>query len=112
MFAIEITKVEFSVDIIDDDCHQYVYFTRKLLDRDKYIAVRKKELDQMEAFGVVRRVKKSEGNDGTHVRMKVIASVGWVTGCDDFLYESRVAHELEYRVVITSCARQRETSWY
>ena len=35
--------------------------------------------------------------------------VGWVTGCDDNLNESRVAHELEYRVVITSCARQRET---
>ena len=35
--------------------------------------------------------------------------VGWVTGCDDFLYESRVARELKYRFVITSCARQRET---
>ena len=28
---------------------------------------------------------------------------------DDHLYDSRVAHELEYRVVISSCARQRET---
>ena len=28
----------------------------------------------MEAFGVIRRVKKSEATDGTHVRMKVIAS--------------------------------------
>ena len=30
--------------------------------------------------------------------------VEWVTGCDDYMYESRAAHELEYRVVITSCA--------
>ena len=43
-----------------------------MLDRDKYIAGRKKELDQL-AFGVVRRVKKSEATDTTHVRMKIIA---------------------------------------
>ena len=33
----------------------------------------KKELDQVESFGVIRRVKKSEATDGTHVRMKIIA---------------------------------------
>ena len=47
---------------------------RKLLGLDKYIAGRKKEHDQIEAFGVIRRVKKSEATDGNHVRMKVIAS--------------------------------------
>ena len=35
--------------------------------------------------------------------------VDWITGCDDYLQESRVAHELECRVVITSCSRRRET---
>ena len=74
MLAIEVAKDEFSVDTIDDDRRRYDYSSGKLLDRDKYIAGGKKELNQMEAFGVIRRVKKSEATDGTHVRMKVIAS--------------------------------------
>ena len=75
MLAVEVAKDEFSVDTIDDDCRRYDYYTGTLLDRDKYIiAGRKKELDQMEAFGVIRLVKKSEATDGSHVRMKVIAS--------------------------------------
>ena len=28
----------------------------------------------------------------------------WVTGCDDYLYESRVAHAFEYRVVRSAVA--------
>ena len=47
----------------------------ELLHRTKYIAGRKKELDQLESFGVTRRVKKSEATDGTHVRMKIIAHI-------------------------------------
>ena len=62
------------MDTIDDDSGRYDYCTGKLLDRDKYNAGRTKELDQMEAFGVILRVEKSETIDNTHVRMKVIAS--------------------------------------
>ena len=50
-----------------------ITFSGKLPDRDKYISGRKKELDQLESLGVIRRVKKSDATDGTHVRMKVIA---------------------------------------
>ena len=75
MLAIEVAKNEFSVDTIDDDSRRCDYSSGKLLDRDKHIAGRKKEVDQKESFGVIRRVKKSEAIDGTHVRMKVIASV-------------------------------------
>ena len=39
----------------------------------KYITGRRKELDQLESFRVIRRVKKSEATDGTHVRMKITA---------------------------------------
>ena len=46
MLAIEVAKDDFSVDLIDDDSRRYDYQTGKLLDRDKYIAGRKKELDQ------------------------------------------------------------------
>ena len=46
----------------------------KLRNRDECIARRKKEFDQMEAFSVIHRVQKSEAIDGTHVRMKDIAS--------------------------------------
>ena len=75
MLAIEVAKDEFSVDTIDDDSRQYDHFSRKLLDRDNHIAERKKELDQVEAHCVVRRVKKSETMDGTHVRMKEIGKL-------------------------------------
>ena len=61
-----------SVDTIDDDSRQYDHFSRKLLDRDNHIAERKKELDQVEAYCVIRRVEKSEAIDDTHVRMKEI----------------------------------------
>ena len=44
-----------------------------MLDRTKYITSRKKELDQLESFGVIRHVKKSKACDGAHVRMKIIA---------------------------------------
>ena len=47
--------------------------TGELLDRTKYITCRKKELDQLESFGVIRRAKKNEATDGAHVRMKIIA---------------------------------------
>ena len=33
----------------------------------------------------------------------VVSCSDWVTGCDGYLYDARVAHELEYRVEITSC---------
>ena len=64
MMAIEVAKDDLCVDTIDDDSRRYDYYTGRLLDRDKYTAGRKKELDQMEAFGVFRRVKKSEATDG------------------------------------------------
>ena len=75
MLAMEVTKDEFSVDTIDDDSRQYDHYTGKFLDRDKYIAERKKDLDQVEAYCVIRRVKKSEAIDGTHVRMKEIGKL-------------------------------------
>ena len=34
----------------------------------------------------------------------VVSFTDWVTGCDVHLYESRVAHELEYRVVRSAVA--------
>ena len=40
-----------------------------MLERTKYIIGRKKELDQLESFGVILR----EATDGIHVRMKIIA---------------------------------------
>ena len=52
-----------------------ITFPGKLLDRDKYIAERKKELEQVEAYCVIRRVKKSEAIDGTHVRMREIGKL-------------------------------------
>ena len=60
--------------VMTDDGRRYDCHTRKLFDRDIYIAERKTELDQIEAFGVIRRVKKSEATDGPHVRMKLSAS--------------------------------------
>ena len=75
MLASEVAKDEFSVDTIEDDSRQYDHYTRKLLDRHKYIAERKKELDQVEAYCVIRRVKKSEATHGTHVRMKEIGKL-------------------------------------
>ena len=62
-----------TAETIDEDSNRCDYFTGELLDRTKYIAGRKKELDQLESFGVVRRVKKNEATDGAHVRMKIIA---------------------------------------
>ena len=50
---------------------QYDYCTGQLLERDKNIAGRKKKLHQLESFGVIRRVKKSEATDGTHLRVKI-----------------------------------------
>ena len=59
-----------SVNTFDDVTHRYEHYTGKLRDRDKTIARGKKEFDQMEAFSVIRRVKRSQAIDGTHVRMK------------------------------------------
>ena len=58
--AIEVTKDDFSVDTIDDDSRRYDYYTRELLGR-------KRELDQLESCGVIRRVKESGATDGAHV---------------------------------------------
>ena len=74
MLAMVVAKDEFSVDTIDDDSRQFDHYTGKLLDRDKYITEREKELDQVEAYCVIRRVKKSEAIDGTHVRVKEMVS--------------------------------------
>ena len=76
MSAIETTKDDSAAETIDEDSRQYDYYTGEFLDRDKCIAGRKKErknFDQLESFGVIRRVKKSEATDRTHVRMKIIA---------------------------------------
>ena len=73
MSAFETTNDESAAETIDEDSRWYDYYTRGLLDRDKYITGRKKELDQLESFGVIRGIKKSEATDGTHVRMKIIA---------------------------------------
>ena len=40
------------------------HYTGKLRGRDKYIGRRKKELDQLEALSVNRRVKKIEATGG------------------------------------------------
>ena len=66
-------KDDSSVNVIHEDSRRYDYYTGQLLDRDKYTVGRKKEHDQLESSGVIRRVKKSEATDGTHVRMKIIA---------------------------------------
>ena len=72
MSAIETTKEDSRAETIDEDSRGYDHFTGELRDRTKYIG-REKELDQLESFGVSRRVKKSEAADGIHVRMKIIA---------------------------------------
>ena len=72
--ALGATNNDAPEDTIDDDRRRCDYHTGKLLDRDKYVAGRKKELVQMEAFGEIQSVKTSEATDGTHVRMKVIAA--------------------------------------
>ena len=81
MSAIGTTNEDPAAETIDEDSRQYDYYTGKLLDRTKYMG-RKKELDQLESLGVIRRVKKSEANDSTHVRIKIITHyqgdlVGW-----------------------------------
>ena len=73
MSAIETTNDDSAAETIDEDSRWYDHYTGELLDRTKYITEREKELDQLESFGVIRRVKKSEATDGTHVRMKIIA---------------------------------------
>ena len=49
--TIETTKDDSSVNTIDEDSRPYDYHTRQLLDRDKYMAGRKKELDELKSFG-------------------------------------------------------------
>ena len=65
MSAIERTKEDCASEAIDEDGRQHDCYTGELLDRTKYITGRKKELDQLETFGVIRRVKKSEATDHT-----------------------------------------------
>ena len=67
MSAIETTKDDSAAETIDEDNRQYDYYTGELLDRDKCIAGRKNELDQLESFGVIRLVK-SEAADGTRAQ--------------------------------------------
>ena len=69
MLPIEALKKS-SVHAMDEISHWYHHHTRKSPNRDKCSARRKKECGQMEAFSVLRRVKKTEAIDGTHVRMK------------------------------------------
>ena len=71
--ATEATNEDSAAETIDEDSRRYDYYTGELLDRTKYNSGRKKDLDQLESFGVIRRVKKSEDTDGAHVRMKIIA---------------------------------------
>ena len=70
MSAIETTNEDSAAETIDEDSRRYDHYTGELLDRTKYLAGRKKELDQLESFRVIRRVKKSEATDGAHVRNK------------------------------------------
>ena len=69
MSAIETTNEDSAAETIDEDSRRYDNFSGELLDRSKYISGRNKELDQLEPFGVVRRVKESEATDGAHVRI-------------------------------------------
>ena len=55
MSAIETSTNDSAAETIDEDSRGY---TGELLDRGKYIAGRTEELDQLESFGVIRRVKK------------------------------------------------------
>ena len=73
MSAIETTNLDSAAETIDEDSRRDDYYTRELLDRTKYITGRKKELDQLESFGLIRRVNKSEATDGAHVRVMIIA---------------------------------------
>ena len=69
MSATETVKEDSAAETIDEDSRRYDYYTGELLDRAKNITGRKKEFDQLESFGVIRR----EATDGIHVRMKIIA---------------------------------------
>ena len=65
MSAIETTKGDSAEETTDEDSRRYDNYARKLHDRTKHITGRKKELDELESFGVIRR----EATDGIHVRM-------------------------------------------
>ena len=69
MSAIETVKEDSAAKTIDEESRRYDHFSGELLDRTKYITGRKKELDQLSSFGVIRR----EAIDGIHVRMKIFA---------------------------------------
>ena len=62
------------MDEVEDVSRRCDQHTGKLRNQDKYIAERKKGFDQMKGFSVTRRVKRSEVTDGTHVRMRAMAS--------------------------------------
>ena len=57
MSAIEITNDDSVAETIDEDCRRYYFETGQLIDRDKYIAGRTKELDQLESFSGIRHVR-------------------------------------------------------
>ena len=61
MFPVEAMK--YSANTIADVGYKDEHYTEKLWDRDKCVA---------KHFSVIRRVKKSEAIDGTHVRMAAI----------------------------------------
>ena len=60
-----VEAIKYSANTIADVNHQYEHCTGKLWDRDKCFA---------KHFSVIRRGKKSEANEGTHVRMAAIPS--------------------------------------
>ena len=51
MSAIETTNDDSAAETIDKDSRRYDFYIGELLDRDKYIPGRKKELDQLKSFG-------------------------------------------------------------
>ena len=65
---------ESSVNTTEDVSHRYCHYTGNLRDQDMYIAEQEKEFVRMKGFSVIRRVKRCEVTDGTHVRMRAIAS--------------------------------------
>ena len=60
-----IEAMKYSVNMIADVSHQYEHYARKLWDRNKHVA---------KYFNTIRRGKKSETIEGTHMRMAAIPS--------------------------------------
>ena len=60
-----VEAMKYSANTSADVGYQHEHFTEKLWDRNKCVA---------KHFNVIRRVKKSEAVDGTHVRLAAIPS--------------------------------------